>query len=67
MKKIYFLLGLISNIALAQLATPSAQIIPTTNPTTGNVGIGTSSQSEKLEINGNLKINTQVIRTSTYL
>ena len=67
MKKIYFLLGLISNIALAQLATPSAQIIATTNPTTGNVGIGTSSPSEKLEINGNLKINTQGIHTSIYL
>jgi len=67
MKKLYLFLGLLSNIAFAQLATPSAQILPTTNPTTGNVGIGTSSPSEKLEINGNLKINTQGIHTSIYL
>ncbi|GGF10680.1 hypothetical protein SAMN05443634_1176 [Chishuiella changwenlii] len=57
MKKIYFLLGLISNIALAQLATPSAQIIATTNPTTGNVGIGINNPDEKLSVERGISVS----------
>ncbi|GGF08270.1 hypothetical protein SAMN05443634_10320 [Chishuiella changwenlii] len=63
MKKIYLLLGLFSNIAFAQLATPSAQIIPTTNPTTGNVGIGINNPTEKLSVEGNISVKSNLINT----
>jgi len=57
MKKIYLILGLISNLTFAQLATPSAQIQATTNPTTGNVGIGTTNPQTKLDIQNRVLID----------
>ncbi|MCL1666891.1 GAS domain-containing protein [Elizabethkingia ursingii] len=57
MKKISILLFSLPCFYFAQLATPQGQIQTSTNPETGNIGIGTTTPEEKLDItNGFLKI-----------
>ncbi|TYO92894.1 hypothetical protein LX74_00955 [Elizabethkingia miricola] len=57
MKKLSILLFTIPGFYFAQLAAPQGQIQTSTNPETGNIGIGTTTPEEKLDItNGFLKI-----------
>ncbi|MDX8570272.1 hypothetical protein OZ666_01170 [Elizabethkingia sp. HX QKY] len=57
MKKLSILLFTIPGFYFAQLAIPQGQIQTSTNPETGNIGIGTTTPEEKLDItNGFLKI-----------
>ncbi len=49
------MIGLLSLSFEAQVSTPSGTINATTNPSTGNVGIGTSTPNSKLEVVGDLK------------
>lgn len=52
MKKVYFFLSLIPSLYYAQLTTPNGLLQPTSNPTTGNIGIGTSTPTQRLDVNG---------------
>ena len=57
MKKLSILLLTLPGFYFAQLATPQGQIQTSANPETGNIGIGTTTPEEKLDItNGFLKI-----------
>lgn len=57
MKHAFFTLPMliISSIHYGQISTPNGQISSTTNPTSQNIGIGTLTPVNKLEINGDLK------------
>jgi len=59
MKNKYLLLGIVIYLQClnltAQVSSPSGTISSTTNPSTGNVGIGTTTPNAKLEVVGNLK------------
>ncbi|MCT4142255.1 hypothetical protein HZP65_16095 [Elizabethkingia anophelis] len=53
MKKLSILLFAIPSLYFAQLATPQGQIQTSTNPETGNIGIGTTTPDQKLVVNFN--------------
>ena len=57
MKRISLLLITLPALYFAQLTTPQGQVMTTTNPETGYIGVGTTTPEEKLDItNGFLKI-----------
>ncbi|PDS23418.1 hypothetical protein [Flavobacterium branchiophilum] len=59
MKKLIFTAALLAaGMTYGQMATPNGTVTATTNPTTGNVGIGTTTPTQKLDVSG-------VIRTSS--
>lgn len=45
----------IISIGYSQISSPNGQITSTTNPLTENIGIGTTTPTSKLEVNGDLK------------
>ncbi|MCL1638304.1 hypothetical protein OZ664_12115 [Elizabethkingia sp. HX WHF] len=53
MKKLSILLFAVPSLYFAQLATPQGQLQTTTNPETGNIGIGTTTPDQKLVVNFN--------------
>lgn len=58
MKKIILVLTtLATSFAFAQVYNPTATIAVTTNPATGNVGIGKTTPTEKLEVGGSVRIS----------
>ncbi|SFN21123.1 hypothetical protein SAMN05421594_1492 [Chryseobacterium oleae] len=55
MKKTIFIAGLFAaQLASAQLYTSGGSINPTSTPSSGNTGIGTSAPKEKLDVLGNI-------------
>jgi hypothetical protein len=69
-KIILFFLGLVSltqlSIAQNQIYAPTTSITQSSNPATGNVGIGNSSPTFKLDISGNLR-TTDFISANQYI
>lgn len=58
MKKIILVLTTVAtSFAFAQVYNPTATVAVTTNPSTGNVGIGKSFPTEKLEVGGSVRIS----------
>ncbi|NHN27027.1 hypothetical protein FIA58_015190 [Flavobacterium jejuense] len=49
------LMFFISYITYSQISSPNGQVSSTTNPSTENIGIGTTTPTSKLEVNGDLK------------
>jgi hypothetical protein len=57
-KQILFLTSFVNIAISAQLYTPSNTVGVTTNPSSGNVGVGTSTPTELFHVNaGNLKVS----------
>ena len=53
MKKLSILLFAVPSLYFAQLTAPQGQLQTTTNPETGNIGIGTTTPDQKLVVNFN--------------
>lgn len=58
MKKLIFTAALLAaGMTYGQMATPNGTVTATTNPTTGNVGIGTTTPTQKLDVAGFIHAN----------
>ena len=59
MKKLVLTIAVLAtSFSFAQLHNPTSTLAVTTNPSTGNVGIGTNTPTERLEVNGSIKITS---------
>lgn len=65
-KQLLFGAFLLPMIANAQLSTPNGAVGTTTNPLTTNVGVGTTTPTEKLDVRGNIKSTANVNAVNFY-